>query len=164
MSEPRRADSAQGRVPPSQRSVDTAPAGSVSMPCKRRSHSSDGTAKFGAYPVRDSAESLALPPGARGGGAGTSAVRGMHLRGRSYAGPGGGPQTYERHTADVTRAMIEFLTPMLPTEEEYRIKEATRRQLERLAERVSPGARLLAFGSMANGFALRNSGTSPPRG
>ncbi|KDN37926.1 hypothetical protein K437DRAFT_31654 [Tilletiaria anomala UBC 951] len=41
--------------------------------------------------------------------------------------------------------------------QEYRVKEATRRQLERLAGRVSPGAKLLAFGSMANGFALRNS-------
>lgn len=68
-------------------------------------------------------------------------------------------QTYERHTADLARAMIEILEPMLPTDREYEIKEATRRQLEQLAARVCPGARLLAFGSMANGFALRNSGT-----
>lgn len=67
-----------------------------------------------------------------------------------------GPQ-WERHTADLTSCMIAFLSPILPTEEEYRIKEATRRQLERLANRISPGAKLLAFGSMANGFALRNS-------
>ncbi|KAN0065481.1 hypothetical protein ACQY0O_001317 [Thecaphora frezii] len=64
---------------------------------------------------------------------------------------------YERHTAELTNCIIAFLSPILPTEEEYRIKEATRRQLERLASKVSPGAKLLAFGSMANGFALRNS-------
>ncbi|WFD36924.1 RNA uridylyltransferase [Malassezia cuniculi] len=63
----------------------------------------------------------------------------------------------ERHTADLSQAMVAYLTPLLPTEEEYRIKEATRRQLERLTSQVSGGARLLAFGSMANGFALRNS-------
>ncbi|MCP6026019.1 nucleotidyltransferase domain-containing protein, partial [Klebsiella pneumoniae] len=56
-----------------------------------------------------------------------------------------------------TNCIVAFLSPILPTEEEYRIKEATRRQLERLANRVSPGSKLLAFGSMANGFALRNS-------
>ncbi|PWN53249.1 hypothetical protein IE53DRAFT_360142 [Violaceomyces palustris] len=69
-----------------------------------------------------------------------------------------GSAAYERHTAELTSCIIAFLSPILPTEEEYRIKEATRRQLERLAARVSPGAKLLAFGSMANGFALRNSG------
>ncbi|PWN33284.1 PAP/OAS1 substrate-binding domain-containing protein, partial [Meira miltonrushii] len=63
----------------------------------------------------------------------------------------------ERYTADLTNCIIAFLTPILPTEEEYRIKEATRRQLERLTGKVSPGAKLLAFGSMANGFALKNS-------
>ncbi|SPO36902.1 related to caffeine-induced death protein 1 Cid1 [Pseudozyma flocculosa] len=67
------------------------------------------------------------------------------------------PAAYERHTAELTNCIIAFLSPILPTEEEYRIKEATRRQLERLASKVSPGAKLLAFGSMANGFALRNS-------
>lgn len=65
--------------------------------------------------------------------------------------------SYERYTAELTNCIIAFLSPILPTEEEYRIKEATRRQLERLAGKVSPGAKLLAFGSMANGFALRNS-------
>lgn len=65
--------------------------------------------------------------------------------------------TYERFTADLTNCIIAFLSPILPTEEEYRIKEATRRQLERFAGKVHPGAKLLAFGSMANGFALKNS-------
>lgn len=70
----------------------------------------------------------------------------------SHSGP-----HWERHTSELTNCIVAFLSPILPTEEEYRIKEATRRQLERLANRVSPGAKLLAFGSMANGFALRNS-------
>ncbi|SOV07814.1 related to caffeine-induced death protein 1 Cid1 [Ustilago sp. UG-2017a] len=70
----------------------------------------------------------------------------------SHSGP-----HWERHTTELTNCIVAFLSPILPTEEEYRIKEATRRQLERLANRVSPGAKLLAFGSMANGFALRNS-------
>ena len=72
--------------------------------------------------------------------------------------PSPGTIPYERHCMELTSCIITFLGPILPTEEEYRVKEATRRQLERLAGRVSPGAKLLAFGSMANGFALRNSG------
>lgn len=65
---------------------------------------------------------------------------------------------HERFVGELTNCIIHFLSPILPTEDEYRIKENTRRHLEKLACRVSPGARLLAFGSMANGFALRNSG------
>lgn len=72
--------------------------------------------------------------------------------------------SYERYTAELTSCIIAFLSPILPTEEEYRMKEATRRQLERLAGKVSPGAKLLAFGSMANGFALRNSGEWQKKG
>lgn len=64
---------------------------------------------------------------------------------------------YDRYVAELTNCIIAFLSPQLPTEEEYRIKEATRRQLEKIAATVIPGARLLAFGSMANGFALKNS-------
>lgn len=62
-----------------------------------------------------------------------------------------------QHHADLTRAIVPFLAPLLPTEEEYRIKEALRRRLQRLAQHIDPHASLLAFGSMANGFALRNS-------
>lgn len=76
----------------------------------------------------------------------------------AFSGTHHHPPNYERHTSELTSCIIAFLGPILPTEEEYRIKEATRRQLERLAGKVSPGAKLLAFGSMANGFALRNSG------
>ncbi|GAA97964.1 uncharacterized protein L969DRAFT_92111 [Mixia osmundae IAM 14324] len=50
-----------------------------------------------------------------------------------------------------------FLPSVLPTADEYQMKEQTRIYLQTLANRVSPGAKLLPFGSMANGFALRNS-------
>lgn len=59
---------------------------------------------------------------------------------------------------DLTGCLFSFILPLLPTAEEYAIKEQTRLLLEKLIVRVSPGAKLLAFGSMANGFALRNSG------
>ncbi|WFD18197.1 RNA uridylyltransferase [Malassezia caprae] len=71
--------------------------------------------------------------------------------------PPSGPVSYERHTADMTRALVDFLAPFLPTDDEYRQKEATRRQLRELARQIHPAAQLLAFGSMANGFALRYS-------
>ncbi|TIA74594.1 hypothetical protein E3P91_00882 [Wallemia ichthyophaga] len=58
---------------------------------------------------------------------------------------------------DLTGCLFSFILPLLPTAEEYAIKEQTRLLLERIIVRVSPGARLTAFGSMANGFALRNS-------
>ncbi|PWY99222.1 hypothetical protein BCV70DRAFT_207404 [Testicularia cyperi] len=91
----------------------------------------------------------------------SSAYGGPGAAGAIATSPGHGPvlsgPQWERHTAELTSCITAFLSPILPTEEEYRIKEATRRQLERLANRVSPGAKLLAFGSMANGFALRNS-------
>lgn len=67
------------------------------------------------------------------------------------------PYSYERHTSELSRAIVEYLAPILPTEEEYRIKEGIRRELMRIASKVHPSATLLAFGSMANGFALKNS-------
>lgn len=57
----------------------------------------------------------------------------------------------------MARALVEFLAPFLPTDDEYRQKEALRRQLRELARQIHPDAQLLAFGSMANGFALRYS-------
>ena len=39
------------------------------------------------------------------------------------------PYSYERHTSELSRAIIEYLAPMLPTEDEYRIKEGIRREL-----------------------------------
>lgn len=42
-----------------------------------------------------------------------------------------------------------FLPTMEPDVDEYRVKETARRQLEALADRVSPGARLIPFGCVA---------------
>ena len=67
------------------------------------------------------------------------------------------PYSYERHTSELSRAIIEYLAPILPTEDEYRTKEGIRRELMRIASKLHPKATLLAFGSMANGFALKNS-------
>ncbi|WFD29509.1 RNA uridylyltransferase [Malassezia sp. CBS 17886] len=128
------------------------------LPGKRRSLSSD------AFPAPRAVR--AQQHGGHGGievGGGRSAPTGRmgagaHARARTGTPASGAmPPSYERHTADLTHAVTDFLAPMLPTEEEYRVKEGTRRRLERLAVRISPGAQLLAFGSMANGFALRNS-------
>ncbi len=96
------------------------------------------------------------PSSVYGGGSGVSVNGAMQGSSPSHSQTHSGPH-WDRHTAELTNCLIAFLSPIMPTEEEYRIKEATRRQLERLANRVSPGAKLLAFGSMANGFALRNS-------
>ncbi len=104
--------------------------------------------------------SIMAPPSAPssvyGGTANANGHSTMPATSPGYNQAQSGPQ-WERHTTELTNCIVAFLSPILPTEEEYRIKEATRRQLERLANRVSPGSKLLAFGSMANGFALRNS-------
>ncbi|EGF99944.1 uncharacterized protein MELLADRAFT_112216 [Melampsora larici-populina 98AG31] len=65
---------------------------------------------------------------------------------------------YQQHTAQLAAYITQiFLPSVLPTAEEYQIKEQTRQYLETLADKVSPGARLLPFGSIASGLALRNS-------
>ncbi|SCV73090.1 BQ2448_7015 [Microbotryum intermedium] len=46
---------------------------------------------------------------------------------------------------------------VVPMPDEYDAKEQARIYLEKLADEVSHGAKLLPFGSMANGFALKNS-------
>ena len=121
----------------------------------------EGAAQGGAGDARR--RSLSSDPALRGGSRAVPIeMSSVHADGggssapRALSGGGGGMSSFERHTTDLTYAVIDLLSPMLPTEEEYRMKEATRRQLERFAARVSPGARLLAFGSMANGFALRH--------
>ncbi|GAA5869472.1 hypothetical protein JCM8547_001499 [Rhodosporidiobolus lusitaniae] len=50
-----------------------------------------------------------------------------------------------------------FVPSVVPQPDEYAAKEQARVYLEKLADQVSPGAKLLPFGSMANGFALKNS-------
>ncbi|KAK4052284.1 hypothetical protein OIO90_004365 [Microbotryomycetes sp. JL221] len=62
------------------------------------------------------------------------------------------------HTADLSTYLTTTFAPQVqPLAEEYMAKESARVFLEQLANRVSPGAKLLPFGSMANGFALKNS-------
>ncbi|KAE8258669.1 hypothetical protein A4X13_0g1538 [Tilletia indica] len=127
--------------------------------------SSSHTSGAGAYQhphSSSSAPSTALIGGPSTGATSSTAGASTAASGTTHAAAPSTPlitgtYAYERLTTELTSCIIGFLTPILPTEEEYRIKEATRRQLERLACRVSPGAKLLAFGSMANGFALRNS-------
>lgn len=68
-------------------------------------------------------------------------------------------EAFARELSDVLQHT--FIPSILPTAEEYQIKESARKFLETLAERVSPGAKLLPFGSQANGMALKNSGKRP---
>jgi terminal uridylyltransferase len=65
-------------------------------------------------------------------------------------------ETFTRQLSNVLQHA--FLPSVLPTAEEYQIKENARKFLQDLADRISPGAKLLPFGSQANGMALRNSG------
>ncbi|KAK4048449.1 hypothetical protein OIV83_004795 [Microbotryomycetes sp. JL201] len=62
------------------------------------------------------------------------------------------------HTSDLAHYLTATFAPQVqPLADEYTAKESARVFLEQLAQQVAPGARLLPFGSMANGFALRNS-------
>ena len=54
--------------------------------------------------------------------------------------------------------LYDFVLRLLPTQDELAIKEDVRRLLEKLIRSIEPDSRLLAFGSTANGFSLRNSG------
>lgn len=83
---------------------------------------------------------------------------GMHRRRGSYSTESG-LLPPERHSSEIGRAMLGFLAPHVPTDDEYRTKEALRQELERLVARIRPHAQLVAFGSMATGFALHHSGT-----
>lgn len=61
---------------------------------------------------------------------------------------------------DLTHCLFDFVIQLLPTPEEIAIKEDVRRLLEKLIRTIEPDSHLLAFGSTANGFSLRNSGMS----
>ncbi|GAA5878104.1 hypothetical protein JCM16303_002847 [Sporobolomyces ruberrimus] len=50
-----------------------------------------------------------------------------------------------------------FVPSVVPQPEEYAAKDQARQYLEKLVDQISPGAKLMPFGSMANGFALKNS-------
>ncbi|BGP35189.1 hypothetical protein JCM10296v2_007021 [Rhodotorula toruloides] len=62
------------------------------------------------------------------------------------------------HAPELTHYLQSTFVPsVVPQQDEYDAKEQARQYLEKLADQVSPGAKLLPFGSMANGFALKNS-------
>lgn len=65
----------------------------------------------------------------------------------------------QRFLAEFSQCLYEFVIQLLPTREELTVKEDVRKLLERLIRTIEPDSRLLSFGSTANGFSLRNSGT-----
>ncbi|GAA6058152.1 hypothetical protein JCM3770_001951 [Rhodotorula araucariae] len=72
--------------------------------------------------------------------------------------PRDAPSAAYLHAPDLTHYLVaSFVPSVVPQPEEYLAKEHARQYLEKLAHQVSPGAKLLPFGSMANGFALKNS-------
>lgn len=77
------------------------------------------------------------------------------------------PRPSETFTRELSNVLQHtFIPSILPSAEEYQVKENARKYLEYLADRVTPGAKLLPFGSQANGLALRNSGkqlNTPPQ-
>ena len=84
------------------------------------------------------------------------------------ASPSGAGQTHpsirlsrpsETFTRELSNVLSHtFIPSILPTPDEYHVKENARKFLEDLAQRINPGAKLLPFGSQANGMALKNSG------
>lgn len=66
----------------------------------------------------------------------------------------------QRFVADLSQCLFDFVIQLLPPPDELHIKEDVRKLLERLIRTIEPDSRLLAFGSTANGFSLRNSGLS----
>lgn len=66
----------------------------------------------------------------------------------------------QRFVTDLSQSLFDFVIQLLPTTEEMAVKEDVRKLLERLIRTIEPDSRLLSFGSTANGFSLRNSGTT----
>ena len=64
-----------------------------------------------------------------------------------------------RFNAELSQCLFDFVIQLLPTVDELAVKEDVRKLLERLIRTIEPDSRLLSFGSTANGFSLRNSGT-----
>ena len=64
-----------------------------------------------------------------------------------------------RFVTELSQCLYDFVLQLLPTQEEMAVKEDVRKLLERLIRTIEPNSRLLSFGSTANGFSLRNSGT-----
>lgn len=65
-----------------------------------------------------------------------------------------------RFAARLSQALFDFVVQLLPPDAELAIKDDVRLLLQRLLRTLQPDAVLLAFGSTANGFSLRNSGLS----
>ena len=70
----------------------------------------------------------------------------------------------QKFLLEFSQCLVDFVVQLLPTVEELAIKEDVRKLLERLIRTIEPESRLLSFGSTANGFSLKNSGSSthPP--
>ena len=69
------------------------------------------------------------------------------------------PISRQRFIQDFSQCLFEFVIQLLPTTDEMAVKEDVRKLLERLIRTIEPDSRLLSFGSSANGFSLKNSGT-----
>jgi terminal uridylyltransferase len=67
-------------------------------------------------------------------------------------------QRRPRFAADLSQCLFDFVIQLLPPHDELHVKENVRLLLQRLIRNIEPSSRLLAFGSTANGFSLRNSG------
>lgn len=67
-----------------------------------------------------------------------------------------------RFLADLSQCLLDFVLQLMPTPDELAVKEDVRKLLERLIHTIEPDSRLLSFGSTANSFSLRNSGTQAP--
>lgn len=65
----------------------------------------------------------------------------------------------QKFLLEFSQCLVDFVVQLLPTMEELAVKEDVRKLLERLIRTIEPESRLLSFGSTANGFSLRNSGS-----
>ncbi|GAA5888496.1 hypothetical protein JCM6882_008643, partial [Rhodosporidiobolus microsporus] len=105
---------------------------------------------------RDAVSSSASGGGG-GGGAATAGSSSSTSHGQAHAFSAAGATNYANAEGLTHYLQSSFVPSVVPQQDEYQAKEQARVYLEKLAEQVSPGARLLPFGSMANGFALKNS-------
>ncbi|PVG00163.1 hypothetical protein CPB86DRAFT_872149 [Serendipita vermifera] len=58
---------------------------------------------------------------------------------------------------ELSHCLLDFVAQLSPTREEISVKEDVRKLLERLIRTIEPSAKLLSFGSTANGLNLKNS-------
>ncbi|KAH7100474.1 hypothetical protein BKA62DRAFT_800574 [Auriculariales sp. MPI-PUGE-AT-0066] len=115
------------------------------VPTKLKQYVSATTRSEGSGSKRDSA----LPPRLRGSK-------------KSKARQQAAKKQRKAFQLELNAHLYDFVCRLLPTQDELAIKEDVRRLLEKLIRTIEPDSRLLAFGSTANGFSLRNSGKLPP--